>query len=70
MVSLRGVVSCQITILGSHTHSVSVQAAQLEETVVTSEKRAEGIQEVPISVSALAAEDLQALAGLGFCSPG
>jgi iron complex outermembrane receptor protein len=41
------------------THSLSAGAQQLEEIIVTAQKRAESLQDVPISVSAIQGEKIQ-----------
>jgi iron complex outermembrane receptor protein len=38
-----------------------LSAAQIEEIVVTAQRRAENVQDVPISVSAMSADTLEAL---------
>lgn len=46
-------------LLSSIALSVHAQAPQLEEIIVTAQKRAENLQSVPVSVSALSAANLE-----------
>ena len=41
--------------------SIQTQAAELEEIVVTAQKRSESLQEVPISIVAFSGEDIEKL---------
>lgn len=45
--------------IAATTCAVSVQAQQLEEVIVTAQKRAESLQDVPISVSAIGGKQIQ-----------
>lgn len=45
--------------IAAATCAVSVQAQQLEEVIVTAQKRAESLQDVPISVSAIGGKQIQ-----------
>ncbi len=48
-------------LLASMTTTASVQSFEIEEVTVTAQKRAESLQDVPISVSALGSSDLEGL---------
>lgn len=57
---IRGALSCAlVAALSSGTHAIASDLA-LEEVVVTAQKRAENLQDVPISITAISSSDLEA----------
>jgi iron complex outermembrane receptor protein len=54
--------------ISAATLASSVHAQQLEEVIVTAQKRAENLQDVPISVSAIAGEKIQDATILNFAA--
>ena len=54
--------------ISAATLAVSAQAQQLEEVIVTAQKRAENLQDVPISVSTMSGEKIQDNTILNFAA--
>ena len=57
--SMRGVLLCGAALIGSAWPAAAQEALAVEEVVVTAQKRAENIQDVPLSVSAYGAEMIE-----------
>ncbi len=55
------IIACLTAASGIATHEVQAQNGVLEEIVVTAQKRAENLNDVPVSVSVLASGDLEGL---------
>ena len=61
---------CRLLIVPAALLGSGVATAQIEEVVVTAQRRAESMQDVPITVSAVTADTLQTLGAIDVLGPG